>query len=157
MSSLYWNSPLCFFVNILRLRQHGHHFAGNILKCIFLHENVWISIKISLKFVPRCPINNISTSVQIMAWHRPGNKPLSEPMMVSLLTHMCHLDPWELKKRFVWLAVFDATNRNVICVVLRLNLFQCKILYGYGQIIIFADCWEIRIWSPVHYVDYMFM
>ena len=24
-----------------------------------------------------------------MAWCRPGNKPLSEPMMVSLLTHIC--------------------------------------------------------------------
>ena len=24
-----------------------------------------------------------------MAWRRPGDKPLSEPMMVSLLTHMC--------------------------------------------------------------------
>ena len=26
---------------------------------------------------------------QIMAWRRPGDKPLSEPMMVSLLTHIC--------------------------------------------------------------------
>ena len=26
--------------------------ADNILKCIFLNENVWISIKISLKFIP---------------------------------------------------------------------------------------------------------
>ena len=33
--------------------------------------------------------------VQIMAWCRPGNKPLSEPMMLSLLMHMCILS--ELK------------------------------------------------------------
>ena len=58
-------------------------------KCIFLNENVWISIKISLKFVPKGPINNVPTLVQIMAWCRPGDKPLSEPMMVNLPTHIC--------------------------------------------------------------------
>ena len=40
-------------VNTLRLRQNGHHFAENIFKWIFLNENVWILMKISLKFVPR--------------------------------------------------------------------------------------------------------
>ena len=37
-------------VNILR--HIGRHFSDDIFKCIFLNENVWISIKISLKFVP---------------------------------------------------------------------------------------------------------
>ena len=46
-------------------------------------------IKISLKFVPKGPISNIPALVQIMAWHWPGNKPLSEPMMVRLLTYIC--------------------------------------------------------------------
>ena len=41
-------------------------------------KNVIISIKISLKFVLKGSINNIPTLVQIMAWHRPGDKPLSE-------------------------------------------------------------------------------
>ena len=41
------------------------------------------------KFVPKGPINNISALVQIMAWHKLGDKPLSEPMMVSWLTHVC--------------------------------------------------------------------
>ena len=31
--------------------------------------------------------------VQIMAWRRPGDKPLSEPMMVSLTTHICVTRP----------------------------------------------------------------
>ena len=57
------------------------------LKCIFLNENVVISIKISLKFIPKGPINNIPPLVQIMAWHRPGDKPLSEPMIIILLMH----------------------------------------------------------------------
>ena len=46
------------------------------------NENAKISIEISLKFVPEGPINNKPALVQIMAWRRPGDKPLSEPMMV---------------------------------------------------------------------------
>ena len=76
-------------INTLRPRQHGRHFAYDTFKCIFLNENVWTPIKISLKFVPKGPINNIPALVQIMAWRRPGDKPFSEPMMVSLPTHIC--------------------------------------------------------------------
>ena len=50
--------------NTLRPRQNGRHFPDDIFKCIFLNENVGISIKIWLKFVPNGPINNIPTSVQ---------------------------------------------------------------------------------------------
>ena len=81
------------WVNTLRPRQNGRHFADDIFKCIFQNENVWIPIKISLKFVPKGPINNILALVQIMAWRRPGDKPLSEPMMVSLPTHICVARP----------------------------------------------------------------
>ena len=48
-----------------------------------------ILIIISLKFVPKGPINNIPSLVQIMAWCRSGDKPLSEPMMVTLFRHQC--------------------------------------------------------------------
>ena len=80
-------------INTLRPRQNGHHFPDDIFKCIFLNENTWISIKISLKFVPRGPINNITALVHIMAWRRPGDKPLFEPMMVSSPTHICVTRP----------------------------------------------------------------
>ena len=63
--------------------KNGRHFTYDIFKCIFLNENVRISIKISLKFVPNGPINNIPALVQIKAWRRTGNKPLSEPMMTQ--------------------------------------------------------------------------
>ena len=76
-------------INTLRPRLNGRHFVDDVLKCIFLNENVWILLKISLEFVPKGPINNIPSLVQVMAWRRPGDKPLSEPMMVSLLTHIC--------------------------------------------------------------------
>ena len=44
-------------------------------------------MELSMKFVPRVPIYNIPALVQIMAWRRLGDKPLSEPMMDSLPTH----------------------------------------------------------------------
>ena len=83
--------------NTLRPRQNGRHFADDTFNRIFLNENVLISINISLKFVPRGPINNISALVQIMAWRRPGDKPLSEPMMVRLPTHICVTRPQWVK------------------------------------------------------------
>ena len=72
-----------FTMFTLRPRQNGHHFADDIFKCIFLNQNVWISIEISLKFVPKGPIKNSPALDQIMARHRPGDKPLSESMLVS--------------------------------------------------------------------------
>ena len=47
----------------------------------------------SLNFVPMGSINNIAALVQIMAWRRPGDKSLSEPMVASLLTHVCVTRP----------------------------------------------------------------
>ena len=72
-------------VTTLRPKQNGRHFADDILKCIFLNENVWI---LSLKFVPKGLINNNPALVQVMTWRRPGDKPLSEAMMVRLPTHI---------------------------------------------------------------------
>ena len=72
---------------------HGRSFADDSFKWIFLNENVWISLKISLKFVPKGPINNIPALVLIMSWRRPGEKPLSEPMMDNLPTHICVTRP----------------------------------------------------------------
>ena len=68
-------------------------FHGQNLKCIFLNENIWISIKVLLKFVSKGQINNIPALIQIMAWRIPGDKPLSELMMVSLPTDICVTRP----------------------------------------------------------------
>ena len=88
-----WHDLPVVYINSFRPRQHGRHFADDIFKCIFLDKDVWIPIKISLKFVPKGPINNIPALVQIMAWRHPGDKPLSEPTMVSLPTHVCVARP----------------------------------------------------------------
>ena len=97
------------YLNTLWPRQDGRHFPDDILKCIFLNEDVWISLTISLKCVRKVRINNIPSLVQIMAWRRPGDKPLSEPVMVSLLTHICVTQPqWVIQ---CWLSI-QYTIRN---------------------------------------------
>ena len=75
------------------LTHWGRDKMDAIFQCIFLNENNWIPIEISLKFVLKGPFNNIPALVQIMAWRRPGDKPLSEPMMVSPLMHICVTQP----------------------------------------------------------------
>ena len=92
--SIYESPGFCGLrVNTLRPRQDGRHFADDIFKCIFLNKNVWIPIKNSLQFVHKGSINNIPTLVHIIAWRHSGDKPLSEPMMVSSLTHICVTQP----------------------------------------------------------------
>ena len=91
---------LFFFVNTLRPRQNGRHFADDTFNSIFSNENVRILIKFSVKFVPKGPNNNNPALVQIMAWRRPGDNPLSEPVMVSLLIdaymrHSASMSSWK--------------------------------------------------------------
>ena len=49
--------PYHYSINTLRPRQHGGHFV-HIFKRIFLKETVRISIKISMKCVPKGPMNS---------------------------------------------------------------------------------------------------
>ena len=57
--------------------------AEDNLKSIFLNENDRIPIRISLKFVPMCPIDNKPALVQVMAWRRTGDKPFPELMLTQ--------------------------------------------------------------------------
>ena len=84
-------------LDTLGQRQDGRRFTYDIFKCIFLNETVQILIKISMKFVPKCSINNIPALVQIMPWCHPGDKPLSERTMFSLPTHICVTRPQWVK------------------------------------------------------------
>ena len=59
----------------------------------FLEKKCMDFLKISFKFVHTVRNDNIPALVQIMAWRRPGDKPSSEPMMISLLTHVCTTRP----------------------------------------------------------------
>ena len=138
MLAAHYQSTL--YINTLRPRKNGRHFADDIIKCIFLNENVWIPIKISLKFVPKGRINNIPALVQIMAWRRPGDKPLSEPMMVSLPTHICVTRPQWVKRqnihptvKLVWMDhIIDPRSQ---CSWATLTPVSYERDVGYGSII----------------------
>ena len=109
-------------VNTLGPRQNGRHFPDDIFKWIFLIENVWISINISLKFVPRGPINNIPTLVQVMAWRRSGDKPLSEPMMVRLPTHICVTRPQWVNIAYVRLVGLNVLQGKIFLPVMYVEI-----------------------------------
>ena len=87
-------------INTLRPRLNCRHCPYDILKWIILNENVWTSLKISLKVFPIGPINNTPALVQMMAWRRPDDKPLSEPMMVRLSTNICDTRPQWVEVKF---------------------------------------------------------
>ena len=103
------------WVNTLSPRQNGRLFPDDIYICIFLNENISF-FKISLKFVPKGLINNIPALVQIMAWRCPGDEPLSEPMSVSLPTHVCVTWPQWVNpsriKQFLHSALFNTLRQK---------------------------------------------
>ena len=69
--------------------QIGRHFADGVFRCIFINEKFCILIKISLKFAAKGPIDKNATLVQIMSWHRTGDKPLPEAIMTQFMAHIC--------------------------------------------------------------------
>ena len=108
-------------VNTLMPRQNDRRFEDDTFKRIFLNENVRISIKISLKFVPKGPINNNPSLVQTMAWRRSGDKPLSVPMMVSLPTHICVTRPQWVK------CLLGVINPMMMLIATTDNRIVCEI------------------------------
>ena len=103
--------------------QNCCYFVDHILKHIFLNESVYISIKISLKFVPKGPIDNIPALVHIMAWPRPGDKPWSEPMLVRLSTHICVTRPQWVNNPIN--ALFDHISQFLISNIWDENALCC--------------------------------
>ena len=95
-------------INTLRPRQMAESFQTK-LKCMNFDPDV-----------PKGPINDIPASFQMMAWRRPGDKTLSETIMVSLLTHICATRTQLVKcSRFILLD----TNDVVICICPLQNIF----------------------------------
>ena len=98
-----------------------------------------ISMKISLKFVRKGANNNIPALLQIMAWRRPGDKPLSEAMMGRLPTHICVTRPqwvkayrqnWSICESYFWMkiihlclfvrSIYEVTKRQIVIVIIEM-------------------------------------
>ena len=91
------------------------HFEAMTRSQPFSRRRVFFNVtnKFRLSYVvPNGPINNIPTLVQIMAWRRPGDKPLSEPMKFRLPTHICVARLQRLKSR-VYDSVISGDNRSI--------------------------------------------
>ena len=142
--------------NTLRLRQNGRLFTDDTFKCIFLNENIRISIKISLKYVPKVSINNNPALVLIMAWHRPGDKPLSEPMLVRSLTQICVTRPqwvnwvnwWTLWMLVTYTHTYmtgDALSHQTSPIMI-FSMPDKQLLVMHGdrfQLFLESQCWEM--------------
>ena len=63
--------------------QNGRRLADDNFKCIFMNGKFCILIQISLKIVPNGLVDNQSALVQVMAWHRAGNKWYLEPLLTQ--------------------------------------------------------------------------
>ena len=64
---------------------HWDKIAGISQTIFWMHFPEWKCMNFACDFIP--------ASIETMARCRPGDKPLSEPMMVSLLTHICVTRP----------------------------------------------------------------
>ena len=106
-----------------------------------------IAIKISLKFVPRGPINNIPALVQIMAWRWPGDKPLSEPTIIKLLTHICIPQPQWVKAKEIVKKYWEFSFEPCSCSHMKLSYSTIGfIVHYYTNEIIFFH--RIRVPLP---------
>ena len=120
-------------VNTLKPRQNGRLLADETFKRIFLNEIIIILIKISRKFVPEGPIINIPALVQIMAWRRPGDKPLSEPMVVSLPTHICVIRPQ-------WVKEYSHLSNGSVCINGYVHtVLNCRFLWCHKSYSLFNE------------------
>ena len=96
---------MVLIVNSSPLDKNGRFIADDIFRCIFVNEKFFILIKITLKFVPKGPVDNNPAVVQIMAWRRIGDKPLSEPM---LTLHEVIVDD---RMRYMYNGIFIISKR----------------------------------------------
>ena len=110
---------LITFLTHLPLDKMAAILADDRFKCIFLNENDRILNQISLKCVPRSPIDNKPALVQVMAWHPTGNKPFSEPMR---------------------------TQFTDIYVVQRVDEFMDKVHQWYGILLWWRQGWVLVDW-----------
>ena len=123
-------------IKISRPRQNVCHFADDGFKCIFMNGNIWISIKISLRFVPKGSVNTISALFQIMTWCRIGDNPPSEPMLTRFTdTYIRH---WG---EMSWMLMYKCTVKTKVwkVVIIPKQMDTNCLVLGYGIIIVIKE------------------
>ena len=108
---------VCSCLNIFMLRQNSDHLGDNIFTCIFLNENIWNLIQISLRYVLKRPIDNKSALLSGM-----GLVPLDNKLLPCGLKSMMPYEitgPQWVIVLTLWIAL---GNVRTFCVDLPLNL-----------------------------------
>ena len=123
--------------------------AGDILKWIFLNENGRTPIQISLIFVPRSWIGNNPVLVEVMAWHRTGDKPLPTYICGTrgIILIWCNLDCIFVHHYAIWIEKQRNTSyeyRRNACV-----LNSCFINCYEMHIMIAKRILHIVIWQSI--------
>ena len=93
----------CAWIRVFLLTHWGQDKMAAISQTMLANAFSWMEMcEFCLRFhwslFPEGPINDIQSLVQVMAWRRPGDKPLSEPMRDSLPTHICVTRPQWVKQ-----------------------------------------------------------
>ena len=133
---LKWWKCTIVYVSVY-LTHWGRGKVAAIFQTTLLNEFSWMKMyKFRLRFhwslFPQ--INNIPALVQIMAWRRPGVKPLSEPMMVNLLRHLCVTRPqWvnSMRPSDAYMRLYNIPTLVQIMACHRHYLNQCCHIVNY--------------------------
>ena len=133
-----------------------------------MHFHQWKclkSVKLSLKFVTKGPIDKNSALVQVMAWHWTGDKPL--PHWTQVHQHIYAALGWEGMgcgmgvggEFMIWVAIYMGKFQKFIqqSVTLRpmnnarkiplqfTSLYPCRLLSGYWTFVKVTRVW-LSIW-----------
>ena len=143
MKCVFYEFGLCsvLVTALLYLTHWGRDKTAAIFQTTFSHAFSWMKMyEFRLKFHwslfptnPKAPIYNIPAFVQIMARCRPGDKSLSEPMLVSLPTYLCVTRPQQVNS-----VIFDQIIITPNCISYEIctwfcSLFCCGHIHGLVQ------------------------
>ena len=113
----------------------------NIFKCVFLNENAWISIKISLKFVPKDPMNNIPALViDGLVQERHNSSASAMELRLSCITHRYapqgFIELTGIEDNWIQLSFMDLGHSlNVLAI-----LFCLFIILAEHDVVLFNPC-----------------
>ena len=129
---LIWHYPMylkvIYYLNALRPRQDDCNFANNNLKWILLMKIYEFLLIFRWSLILRVQLTIFQHFGQVVAWHWPGNKPLSKCVLFSLLTHIrVTLAQW-------------------------VNAKYSSCLYAFNVLSSISEWWDNSIFSPIFIV-----
>ena len=115
----------------LRLRQNDRYCSDDILKFIFANGSTWVLIQISMKFVPKSPVNNKPALVLVMAWRQTGELAQTEIEMVQRLGLLSQFPP------FRYYPNFSVSPKHRLIIEHRTHIYIYIIYYIYIYVYIY--------------------